>query len=520
MILQGVLDRSLGNFVCLRGYARLGDLYQISEPDPSYQRDLIRHQQERMEKFLDDGEYLFFPEVILGTSLNDGNYFESVNEFFNQFSVDKSAKYTFSQFKLNYAVTSRKSKSGDARGTELYRRTTIDIKDNEIDKESFNKFHRIDGNHRLSILSDDLEVKLTPEKIQRYQNLNVPFCLVLFNDDENLKRFSRVLFHNVNYRQIALTMEQSLKQILEDSELFNDSILFEKFGAEYLLASKVLESWDMAMIPNIAKVIDSTDNDKVTKRTFLLKTFENLAEKELISLTEDKVDHEVSLFKSKLSAINSLYDHPHLGKQRNSGLLSAFFHYAYQDTAKLKVFKNWVLENHIYQTQDTQAKEIIKIFDCVLEARKRTIFVSMQFSPETKENYQAIKDAVKEINNKFPLDLKIREIRIDQFQKGYSFKIDDELLMLINDCGLLLADITLGNKNVYHEIGYLMGLNEGKNNPQDNFILFHNKDVAGADFDNDHGFNIKTYQVLLAEGTNDLRHKIIEQIKKYYHLGE
>jgi len=71
MILQGVLDRSLGNFVCLRGYARLGDLYQISAPDPSYQRDLISHQQKRMEKFLDDGEYLFFPEVILGTSLNE-----------------------------------------------------------------------------------------------------------------------------------------------------------------------------------------------------------------------------------------------------------------------------------------------------------------------------------------------------------------------------------------------------------------------------------------------------------------
>ncbi len=321
MILQGILDRSLGNFVCLRGYARLGDLYQISEPDPSYQRDLISHQQERMEKFLDDGEYLFFPEVILGTSLNDGNHTESVNEFIYEFDVEKSAKYTFSQFKLNYAVTSRKS-TKDTRGTELYRRTTIDITDKTIGTDDFNKFHRIDGNHRLSILSDDLETKLTPEKIQRYQKLNVPFCLVLFNDDENLKRFSRVLFHNVNYRQIALTMEQSLKQILEDKELFNNSTLFEKFGAEYLLASKVLESWDMQSIPSIEKVIDSNDKALVSKRTFLLKTFENLAEKQLISLTEDKIDDEVKQFKSKLSKINTLYEHPNLGKQRNAGLLS------------------------------------------------------------------------------------------------------------------------------------------------------------------------------------------------------
>jgi len=42
---QGVLDRSLGNFVCLRGYASLGGLYQISAPATSYQRDLIAQQQ-------------------------------------------------------------------------------------------------------------------------------------------------------------------------------------------------------------------------------------------------------------------------------------------------------------------------------------------------------------------------------------------------------------------------------------------------------------------------------------------
>ncbi len=141
--------------------------------------------------------------------------------------------------------------------------------------------------------------------------------------------------------------------------------------------------------------------------------------------------------------------------------MSAFFHYAYQDSGKLTVFKNWVLENHIYQAQDTQADEIIKIFDCVLEARKRTIFVSMQFSAETEGNYQAIKDAVDSINNSFSLDLKIREIRIDQFKKGYSYK------------------------------------------------------VAGADFNADHGFNIKTYQVLLATDTNDLRQKIIAQVKSF-----
>jgi len=515
MILQGVLDRSLGNFVCLRGYARLGDLYEISEPDPSYQRDLITHQQKRMEKFLDDGEYLFFPEVILGASLGDGSNADTVSEFIQYFDHDKSVKYSFPQFKLNYTVTTRKS-GKESRGTILYRRATLNIDDKLISLGGLDKFHRIDGNHRLSILSDDLVTPLSIDKIQRYQSLNVPFCLVLFNDNENLKRFSRALFHNVNYRQIALTMEQSLKQILEDEDLFSNDTLINKFGSEYLLARKVLQTWDMTMTPNIEKLIDSEDNNLVTKRTFLLKTFENLAENKLISLKEGDIESEVKLFKSRLSEINTIYKHANLGKHRNSGLLSAFFYYAYQPSSKVGIFTHWVLKNHIYQTQDTQAKEITKIFDCVLEARHRTIFVSMQFCEETQGNYKAIQDAVKAINDSFSLDLKIREIRIDKFKKGYSYRIDDELLKLIRDCGLLLADITLGNKNVYHEIGYLMGLNEGAKKPQGNFILFHNKQVTGAEFNTDHGFNIKPYQVLTASDTNDLRTKIEEQVKIYY----
>lgn len=90
--------------------------------------------------------------------------------------------------------------------------------------------------------------------------------------------------------------------------------------------------------------------------------------------------------------------------------------------------------------------------------------------------------------------------------------------MLIDDCGLLLADISLGNKNVYHEIGYLMGLNKGQNKHQDNFILFHNSEVSGANFNKDHGFNIKTYQVLVAQDTNELRRQVLDQIKTYYNL--
>ena len=62
--LSGILDYSMGGFLCLRGYASYKVLSRISDPNPSIQRNLIEEHKGEMEKFLNKGEYLFFPEVI------------------------------------------------------------------------------------------------------------------------------------------------------------------------------------------------------------------------------------------------------------------------------------------------------------------------------------------------------------------------------------------------------------------------------------------------------------------------
>lgn len=518
ILLQGVLDRSLDNFFCMRGYANLGDLYDISKPDPSYQRPLITGHTEGLKAFLDDGEYSFFPEVILGASLDNKEleYDQVVGKFTHEFNIAKASRYSFSQFKLNYVVTKKASKE-DSRETLLYRRATLTI--NNLD--GLNKFHRIDGNHRLGILDNDSENPLSVNKNQYFRNLNIPFCLVLFISDEDLKKHSPVLFHNINYKQIPLSMEQNLKLILENEKFFSDEKLLENLGAEYLLARKALKGLDMGYISNITRVMDPQDVSQITKRTFLLKTFDNLIKNKKIS-PEPKLGkwvHEaVEDFQGKLSAINQHYGHDDMKNQKNSGLLSAFCHYAYEGSCKLAIFKNWVIENHIYQSEEIAAQEVIKIFDCVLESKKRTIFVSMPFCREAKKNYKAISDAVDEINRTYPLYLKLNITRVDELDKSHSYDINKQLQILINDCGFLIADISLGNKNVYHEIGYLMGLNNERNQHGDNFILIHNKGVSGAKLQNDLGFNINPLSVLRVTDTNELRIQIQKKIKLHYKL--
>jgi hypothetical protein len=312
-------------------------------------------------------------------------------------------------------------------------------------------------------------------------------------------------------------MEQSLKQILEDNSLFPDITLDEKFGPEYLLARKVLNTWDLSMIPHIESVICSVIPARVNKRTFLLKTFQHLQKHGYLTADEDNLEQNVADFKGKLSAINTIYEHSKLGRQSNSGLLSAFFYYAYQSSAILRIFNNWVLENHIYQTQDIEAEELIKIFNCVLEAKKRTVFVSLQNGDESEENYTAIEDGIRELNVEFNIDIQVRPLRIDRLNKGHSFNINQQLLDLIEHSGLLIADLTFGNKNVYHELGYLMGLNKGKEKEHKNFILLHNKSLSKTD--DDISFNIQDMQQIRATNTNEIRNKIKEHVSRYYSLS-
>ena len=68
--LSGILEYSMGSFLCLRGFASFKMLSAISEPNPEVQRDLIAQHQGEMAEFLNEGEYRFFPEVILSLNLS------------------------------------------------------------------------------------------------------------------------------------------------------------------------------------------------------------------------------------------------------------------------------------------------------------------------------------------------------------------------------------------------------------------------------------------------------------------
>ncbi len=476
--LKGTLSNTFGGFLTIRGTALFSDIVALSSPK-DYQRAILPDHLLEIEKFYERGEAVFFPEVILSLELQ---YNFTLSDAPPLNGDPTNHILHGGKFKSNIdQIVVKPTKNGSA---------TVSIPD------GMKPFGRIDGNHRLSVQKSS--AVLTEE---------IPFCIVLFTTNI-ISKNEKTLFFNINSKGRPLTTEVALKAIIDDSDNFSDDELQEEpsFGWEYYLSRKIKEQLNYSFIPHLKNAIEPDP------RTFLVYTFKYLISK----YPSLEADSTIESFLTLLSNVNSLLDGTKLANTTSAGLLGAFIYYQQTSPQKVHLFKKWVLKNHIYELTDLDIAGFVKIFDKIAESKKKEIFISMQFSDETKQNYNAIKDAVDEVNRNFNEDIGIREIRIDQFNTGFSYNINDEILSLIENCGLLIADLTKGNKNVYHEIGYLMGLNQGRGLSQENFILIHNSAVGNSQADV--GFNLSSIKQLRVSDSNSLRQDLTEQIKIYYGL--
>lgn len=533
MILSGILHTSLGGFTVIRGVAPLGELARCSEFNPEYQRTLIDTHKAEIERFLADRQYLFFPEVILSASLQfDFNVYKGKHNVAPIADILSGTGFTSNVDGLAVkTVTTKLPKAletvGAANAPQL---AYLNLP--EADLESGLKLFRIDGNHRLSAANH-------AKPGEANYNLPTPFCIVLHDDATQAQRFEKVVFHNINAKQIPLTSEENLRLILEEGSgsLFDDRTMLESpsFGPAYYLARKLLAEIDDRYLVALAEPLKN-------RRSLALALTQFLRGKGLIGDGTDAatLDAEVPRLRDALQRVNALYnDRSKLSGNGCHGVLVAFLYFAlHNEGRQLAAFARWVTSNridhlapvttttglgyhyHLGRVQAVDAASLVSVFESILTSRHREIFISMAFRDETKETYETIKKTVRQINDKHQLDIRLREIRIDQFNKGHSYTINDEILKVIEGSGLLIADLTFGNRNVYHEIGYLMGLNRGKGLEQDNFILIADKKTRGDELEKDIGFNLKSWQQLRFESTRQLEVWLTESLETFYGFRE
>lgn len=508
LTLHGVMTETLGGFRVLRGFARLSDLAACSFAD-DYQRDLKPKHQQDIEDYYQRGEYLFFPEVVLALEL--------------QVDYQKKGAPSTDPMQLLMRGDAFKSNVNGVSIRPTKTKTAADLMrvNLTLPIEAGKSLKRIDGNHRISAFEALTDKALLDAK-------PVSFCILLLPQN-SAKQYEKALFYNINSKALPLTSEEVYKGIVDDEAGFPDDVLTHDFGAEFVLCRALRKRLDFDYLPYLRRVFgqlpEATDLADARCSLLIECLRDWQTERQRLNL-DASLPGETTLLHA-IQRVNASYEPRYEGDSRlqrcaASGLFSAFLYFALSDAIQMSgfqrfvQFENWVLRNHQYELQRINAPDLIRIFEKVAQARSRQIFVSMQFSANTQANFTAIQAAVNDLNQEHKLDIQLRSIRIDQFDTGYSYEINDEILRLIEESGYLIADLTCGNKNVYHEIGYLMGLNQGKGLKHENFLLLHNGGIGDAKADV--GFNLTAIKQLRVSDTNTLREEVKRQIAVFYGL--
>lgn len=487
MRLTGIIDYTMDNFLCVRGFASMIDLADISVADENIQRDLIEEHRGEMEAFLSDGRFTFFSEVILCANMEGA---ESDTEKIGLFHSEIRAENGFKKTNINNIKYAVKRNSVKKENNDLACDVTQTII-MEFDKSTIeaHKFLRIDGNHRLSAVNET----------SSFASKRIPYCLLLFRDSEETDKFCRALFYNINTKQIPLKMEQNLKVIIESENTFDNDTLTNdpSFGFNYFLTRQITKSTDLSDFPFLKMFI--SDN----KFTYFVEIFRLLIDSQLIEQNENSIEK----IRITLGDINNALRVAMLVEAPNNfAIIGAFTYYKLADSLKAEKFLSWVKKNSLADISNLHICDVINIYDKIYENSPKKVFMSMWFSERTADTYQAVKDVRETLLREFNVELEI--IKVDEHTDGYSDLICRRIIDGIDSCNLLIADLSYGNKNVHHEIGYAQG--KGKKA----LMLYHSRDEA--DVSTEIGSNLSMHDQLRFRTFTELRTRLLEKIKNFF----
>ena len=499
MIIRGILDNSLNGQLCVRGFAPIKELANISEADYKYQRNPI--ERDDILDFLETQTYLFFPEIILSYKIP--HILDGSEEPLQSIQMGKN--YTSKFDKTKFSVKKNPYKDSlDITGRNEIKILSIEIDDNVVSKKPF---HRIDGNHRL--------LAAEKSKNPKVENMIAPFCIILGTDyyqnnfkveNETSRDFDKsikVFFHNINTKTIPLTSEENLKVLIDDAENFPDEELIDIFEGIYPVKTReLIKKANPEIFKGIGHIL------KNQYRTYYNDVFYYLLED-----GEDESQIVDKVLKA-LQAINVLYEEKPKFKANDSfGILTALLYYKIKDEgSKFEMFKTWILNNNLFEIKEVTTDSLINIFDKISTVELK-VFVAMPYfegDPEIIKDYNLIYDkAISDINSKYGVNLSLYPIMSN---KGETQDQIQDIINKIQNCSIFFADITDNNANVSYEMGWARALKK-----KVIIVRRRNSEKPKSDYINDtyHEYNDSARQASLGE---IIKENIIEELKKGYGL--
>ena len=598
--LEGIIYKTFNHYVVLRGFAPIKDLAAISHKPKSYQRNAVNEHKEEIIKFLDSGEYKYFPEITLACRV------EKYSEFASNIGVDNAVNRDDAQYVKGLRVLGEKLPYEGYRARHAYLIKTTD-----------EDLVRVDGNHRLEPFEKGNEKIWDKVGANRneLEKLIVPYT-VIFSEKEFGDRFEAGIFHNINFHQLPLREEASLRIII-DVDAFDDK---EKIGKEYPLAIKLIRHIEKADFRSIPWLQNHNNIETDYYRTSCLRIIQLLQRQEIIiqkkkdeaeklykksnnelkekensirlieeeieslqkSLRQQEIEHfdfrlrseyretkdnlknvkhnktilvrernelkhslhyynfvatkctnylnsikDVNCIGNVIYKLQSVYNEFSENQRGNIAFLCALVYYALLDENQLNAFVKWSQINGINQIVSPDdlsvdsSSNLINMFEQIYQSKKNEVFVSMQFGDSQSELiYEKIIRAIEFFNQKHSgIRLNLHPIRIDRTIEQNTYSIQDKILEAIQNCSLIIADLSSHNINVYHEIGYAMGIAKSNKMLPNMILLYkentdHNKDKT--DVDKFIGFNLRNLSQLRFKDYDQLVEGLLKRLEKHY----
>lgn len=606
--LEGIIYKAFGNYVVLRGFAPIGDISEISKRPDAYQRNADEQHKVEIIEYLNDLN-AYFPEVTLACRSH------RYDELIESIGSDKEVGKDNQQYVKGLRVLSERLPIGRDRARHAY------LELNNL--EDAEKLTRVDGNHRLEPFTSELswwyqfvdipeDIKNETDKERKegwikYQAEQyrkeisekiIPFTVII-SDAKNANNFEAKIFHDVNFRQLPLREEASLR-IISDLKAFDDK---EKLGKAYPLALELIAVAKNNTFDSIHWLKNNNDIDKDYYRTACLRVIQLLLnrktaikedleeEKNKLSEKEKEADknkteleklrkqaqsspkkalqqqeeqkhkiqrlenearnldfqqkhierrvkrlsdylekiNDISEIKKAITSLGHVYESFEGKEYGNIAFLSAMVYYSLLDKTQLQAFIHWAVRNGINKVNEPDdlskdsAENLIKMFEQIFQSKKNEVFVSMQFGDSQSELiYEKIVRAIEQFNTKYTgIHLNVYPIRIDRTVESSTYSIQDRILEAIKSCSLIIADLSSKNINVYHEIGYAMGVAQA-NNLLPNMILLYKEDTeyneGKQDVDKFVGFNLRNLSQLRFKDYKQLVDGLVERLEKHYEV--
>ncbi|WP_300795946.1 DNA sulfur modification protein DndB [Helicobacter sp. UBA3407] len=469
-------QKQVFNYRIAKGYLTFKQLANFEVFSGEYQREIEQEHEEKIIQYLKNEKYRYLPDIVIVVRDKELQFVEwrkSGNIFINQ--------------SLGIRISQRKD-----------RLAKLQVRETSKKDEMLQKFKIVDGNHRLSAIK-----KLLESEESSFGNEIIGVTFILSNED-NIKN-ELAFFYYLNSKSKPLLPKDYLSKTLQE---FQDS--------------KELKSIDWWLY------VFRECNDKILD---IFKDYRDKLEKDIIAKACDylakKIKNEEllnnffaflrdSVKQDKFTEIlKNFYCHSQLAEF----ICIVFFLYEKMKEGKaieleneIKYFCEWLLEDaKLEKFQDFE--NLFLVYQNTYIPKSFKIFIAMEFK-DNDDVDKAIRGAIKEVSRNLGDEKLLEPLRIDKHIKGTTYQIIDEIFNQIDEKGLVIADITGKNPNVYLEVGYTLALCRAKG--IDNQLILLLKDNKEVEVKEKVSFDLQGYKWIPYKNTEELREKLEVELKEYY----